>query len=81
MRLLGEAVRIGSVPFTIIGVLEKKGLGAAGRSQDDVVRIPTKTPGYNGIMPPGTPAVGAARRRGNRIVLPFAAVQIVCKWP
>jgi putative ABC transport system permease protein len=40
---LGEAVRIGSVPFTIIGVLEKKGLGAAGRSQDDVVFIPLST--------------------------------------
>jgi putative ABC transport system permease protein len=39
----GEGVRIGSVPFTIIGVLEKKGLGAAGRSQDDVVFIPLST--------------------------------------
>jgi putative ABC transport system permease protein len=37
---VGETFRIGNVPFTVIGVLDKKGLGAAGRSQDDVVFIP-----------------------------------------
>jgi putative ABC transport system permease protein len=37
---LGETVRIGSVPFTIIGVLDKKGQGAMGRNQDEVVFIP-----------------------------------------
>jgi putative ABC transport system permease protein len=37
---IGEAFRIGNVPFTVIGVLDKKGLGAAGRSQDDIVFIP-----------------------------------------
>jgi len=37
---VGETFRIGNVPFTAIGVLDKKGLGAAGRSQDDVVFIP-----------------------------------------
>ncbi|WJR78260.1 ABC transporter permease [Bradyrhizobium sp. NP1] len=36
----GETFRIGNVPFTVIGVLDKKGLGAVGRSQDDVVFIP-----------------------------------------
>jgi putative ABC transport system permease protein len=40
---IGEAFRIGSVPFTVIGVLGKKGLGAAGCSQDDVVFIPLST--------------------------------------
>jgi putative ABC transport system permease protein len=40
---IGETFRVGSVPFTVIGVLEKKGLGAAGRSQDDVVFIPLST--------------------------------------
>jgi putative ABC transport system permease protein len=39
----GETFRIGNVPFTVIGVLETKGLGAAGRSQDDVVFIPLST--------------------------------------
>jgi putative ABC transport system permease protein len=37
---VGEQLRIGSVPFTIIGVLDKKGQGAMGRNQDDVVFIP-----------------------------------------
>jgi putative ABC transport system permease protein len=37
---VGETFRIGNVPFTVIGVLDRKGLGAAGRSQDDVVFIP-----------------------------------------
>ena len=40
---VGEAFRIGNVPFSVIGVLDKKGLGAAGRSQDDVVFIPLST--------------------------------------
>jgi putative ABC transport system permease protein len=40
---VGETFRIANVPFTVIGVLEKKGLGAAGRSQDDIVFIPLST--------------------------------------
>jgi len=40
---VGETFRIGNVPFIVIGVLDKKGLGAAGRSQDDVVFIPLST--------------------------------------
>jgi len=37
---IGETLRIGKVPFTIVGMLEKKGQGAMGRNQDDVVFIP-----------------------------------------
>jgi putative ABC transport system permease protein len=37
---IGESFRIGNVPFTVIGVLDQKGLGVAGRSQDDIVFIP-----------------------------------------
>jgi putative ABC transport system permease protein len=37
---LGATLRIGKVPFTIIAVLDKKGLGPAGISQDDVVFVP-----------------------------------------
>jgi putative ABC transport system permease protein len=40
---VGETLRIGEVPFTVIGVLDKKGIGSAGRSQDDVVFIPLST--------------------------------------
>ncbi len=37
---VGQTFRIGNVPFTVIGTLERKGQGAAGRSQDDIVFIP-----------------------------------------
>lgn len=40
---LGASLRIGAVPFTIVGILETKGPGAAGRSQDDIVFIPLST--------------------------------------
>jgi putative ABC transport system permease protein len=37
---LGETIRIGKVPVAVIGVLEPKGAGTTGRSQDDVVFVP-----------------------------------------
>jgi len=40
---VGETIRIGNVPFTVIGILKQKGQGAAGRSQDDIVFIPLST--------------------------------------
>jgi putative ABC transport system permease protein len=40
---IAETVRIGNVPFKVIGVLEPKGQGSAGRSQDDVIFIPLST--------------------------------------
>ncbi len=40
---LGEVLRIGSIPFTIIGELDTKGQAGSGRSQDDVVFIPLST--------------------------------------
>ena len=40
---VGQTFRIGNVPFTVIGTLERKGQGAAGRSQDDIVFIPLST--------------------------------------
>lgn len=40
---IGQTLRIGNVPFTIVGLLDKKGEGAMGRNQDDVVFIPLST--------------------------------------
>jgi putative ABC transport system permease protein len=37
---LGQLVRIGNVPFTVVGVLGEKGQNASGRDQDDVALIP-----------------------------------------
>ena len=43
---LGKAVRIKSVPFTIIGVLERKGQSPRGDDQDDAVFVPLRTSQY-----------------------------------
>jgi putative ABC transport system permease protein len=40
---LGRAVRIRGVPFTVIGVLERKGQSALGQDYDDGIYIPVKT--------------------------------------
>jgi len=40
---VGQRLRIGSKPFTIIGVLTEKGETAMGNDQDDVILAPTKT--------------------------------------
>jgi len=37
---LGKRIRISKIPFTVIGVLEKMGVDASGRDQDDQVIIP-----------------------------------------
>ena len=64
---IGEAFRIGSVPFTVIGVLERKGLGAAGRSQDDVVFIP---------LPTAKSRVLGAVRGTTRDALDFISIKV-----
>jgi putative ABC transport system permease protein len=40
---LNETVRIRRVPFTVIGVLERKGQNPQGQDQDDIVLIPLST--------------------------------------
>jgi len=40
---IGQVLRVGSVPFQIIGLLTKKGQSAFGQDQDDVVLIPLVT--------------------------------------
>jgi putative ABC transport system permease protein len=39
---IGETIRIDSVPFTIVGVLEKKGDSGSGKNQDELVVIPLR---------------------------------------
>ena len=41
--ILGQTVRIRQVPFTVIGVLDKKGQSMLGQDQDDVVFVPIAT--------------------------------------
>jgi macrolide transport system ATP-binding/permease protein len=40
---IGQVVRIGRTPFTIIGVLHRKGQTATGTDQDDVLMMPLST--------------------------------------
>ena len=40
---LGQSLRIGKVPFTVVGVLAGKGQGGFGQDQDDVIMVPLET--------------------------------------
>jgi len=40
---IGKIVRIKRVPFTVVGILEKKGQSPQGQDQDDVVAVPITT--------------------------------------
>ena len=40
---IGQTVRLGRVPFTVVGVLKPKGQGGFGQDQDDIVLVPLET--------------------------------------
>lgn len=40
---IGQSIRIKKVPFTVVGVLERKGQSPTGQDQDDVVLLPIST--------------------------------------
>ena len=40
---IGETIRIGRVPFTVVGTLSPKGQSSWGRDQDDVMMVPLET--------------------------------------
>jgi putative ABC transport system permease protein len=40
---VGQSVRIGNIPFVIIGLLESKGAGMGGQNQDDRIIVPYTT--------------------------------------
>ena len=54
---VGQTVRLGRVPFTVVGVLKSKGQGGFGQDQDDLVVIPLDTArrrmSSNAALPPG----------------------------
>jgi putative ABC transport system permease protein len=41
--LVGETIRIGNVPFEVIGILEPKGVNYAGIDEDDQILVPINT--------------------------------------
>jgi putative ABC transport system permease protein len=62
----GKVIRIGNVPFTVVGVLDRKGQGSTGRSQDDVVFVP--------LLSAKSRLLGAVRG-GTRDALDFIMVK------
>ena len=40
---VGQTIRLGRVPFTVVGTLAPKGQGGFGQDQDDVVMVPMET--------------------------------------
>jgi putative ABC transport system permease protein len=40
---IGQTVRLGRVPFTVVGTLQSKGQGGFGQDQDDVMMVPMET--------------------------------------
>jgi putative ABC transport system permease protein len=40
---IGRSIRIGNLPFQVLGVLDRKGFNAWGRDQDDVIIVPYTT--------------------------------------
>ena len=57
---VGQSVRLGRVPFTVVGTLKPKGQGGFGQDQDDLVVVPLET---------------ARRRLSGATALPPGAVQ------
>jgi putative ABC transport system permease protein len=57
---IGQTVRLGRVPFTVVGVFGAKGQGGFGQDQDDMVVVPLET---------------ARRRLSNSQSMPPGAVQ------
>jgi len=57
---VGQTVRLGRVPFTVVATLKPKGQGGFGQDQDDVVAVPLET---------------ARRRLSGATALPPGAVQ------
>ena len=40
---VGQSIRIKNVPFTVVGVLDRKGQSPTGQDQDDVILLPIST--------------------------------------
>ncbi|QIK80538.1 FtsX-like permease family protein [Lysobacter sp. HDW10] len=54
---IGQTIRLGRVPFTVVGTLDAKGQGGFGQDQDDLVVVPLQTArrrlSTSNNMPPG----------------------------
>ena len=74
---LGKLLRIKSVPFRIIGVLERKGQSPRGDDQDDVIFVPLKTAQNRLFGSPFPDEIGAIIIQAKEIpLIPVAEKQI-----
>ncbi|MCM2359856.1 MAG: ABC transporter permease [Geobacteraceae bacterium] len=62
---IGKIIRIKKVPFTVVGVLEKKGQSPQGTDQDDIVYIPIRTAQRKVFGSPFPNAVGGIMVRAR----------------
>ena len=75
---LGKIIRIKSVPFVVIGVLERKGQSPRGDDQDDAVFVPLKTAHYRLFGTPFAGEVNAILVQAKEIpLMPQAEKQII----
>jgi putative ABC transport system permease protein len=56
---VGKIIRLKKVPFTVIGVLERKGQSPQGQDQDDSIFVPLRTAQRNLVRAQNTNTVGA----------------------
>jgi putative ABC transport system permease protein len=56
---VGKIIRIKKVPFTVIGVLDRKGQSPQGQDQDDAIFVPVRTAQRNLVRAQNTNIVGA----------------------
>jgi putative ABC transport system permease protein len=56
---IGKIVRIKKIPFTVIGVLDRKGQSPQGTDQDDTIFVPLRTAQRNLVRSPFPNTVGA----------------------
>jgi putative ABC transport system permease protein len=56
---VGKIIRLKKVPFTVIGVLERKGQSPQGQDQDDSIFVPLRTAQRNLVRSSHTNTVGA----------------------
>ena len=62
---IGQTIRLGRVPFTVVGTLAPKGQGGFGQDQDDVVMVPLETGRRRLIGRDGHPAERGAADRAD----------------
>jgi putative ABC transport system permease protein len=81
---LGQIIRIKKVPFTVVGVLSRKGQNAWGQDQDDVVVIPLSTAkkkviGVNQANARSVHAISVKVRQGESMPQAIEAIRDVLR--